>query len=77
MLAVFIANLPNDHGKKIRSNRNVMNVIQQYVPEDELFEKIEKERKKIRNEKDRDDETEKLKLEMKKTEMPCKKFKSI
>ena len=52
ILAVFIANLPNNHGKAVRSNDRIMNYIGGYVAPESLFEMVNSGREQIRNEMD-------------------------
>ena len=51
MLVVFIANLPNDHGADIRNNRNLMALIEEYVPDEQMFIEMNNVRTQIRNTK--------------------------
>ena len=50
MFAVFMANLPNRRGREIRNNQTIMNIIEAFVANEEVFDNVEKIRQNIRKE---------------------------
>ena len=49
MHAVFVACIPNHHGREIRTNEKIMEKIESFVPEEQIFEKVESTRMELRN----------------------------
>ena len=49
MYAVFVACIPNHHGREIRTNEKIMEKIESFVPEEQIFEKVESTRMELRN----------------------------
>ena len=49
MYAVFVACIPNHRGREIRTNKFIMGKIQSFVPEEQIFEKVESTRMELRN----------------------------
>ena len=74
-MATFMASIPNDYGKKIRNNNDIMVLIERLVPPENLFTEIEEAREKIRLEKNKEDEAKKGKLGHDNLEPESKKHK--